>query len=52
MALYAVSEQPIDNVFIEDFKSVEDVLVLGRGYGLFAAYEAALKFKRNLSYPF
>lgn len=46
-ALYDVSEKPLDNKFVEDFKSVEDVLVLGRGYGLFAAYEAALKLKET-----
>lgn len=43
--LHDVSEKIVNESFINDFKTVEDVLVLGRGYGLFVAYEAALKLK-------
>jgi glucosamine--fructose-6-phosphate aminotransferase (isomerizing) len=46
-ALYYVSAKDVDNDFVKDFKTVEDVLVLGRGYGLFVAYEAALKLKET-----
>jgi glucosamine--fructose-6-phosphate aminotransferase (isomerizing) len=45
--LHDVSEKNVNENFINDFKTVEDVLVLGRGYGLFVAYEAALKLKET-----
>ncbi len=45
--LYNISSKPVDIDFINCLKNVEDVLVLGRGYGLFIAYEAALKLKET-----